>query len=344
MIALATLAALLIAVWTARPVRQDRRDRSSAAPAPIAPQVAAPSDGGFAAAPAPPHLPETPAIPLESPTVGEAAPSPSRPANAYERLVLTAADTARRRNAAEQKAKAELEAVIDRLLCEPEAVLESEWLSLKRGAPWTLHRLASEARSLTDPELQTRALEALERLADKDAAAWLRPFCHHASTRREAIRLMAPHASLKEVAGVLANEADPQIRQTLLSDLLARNDRAALAVFLNVAQDRAARPEAMRAARLAASPPIDLLCEAIASGDYQRQLTAACVLGQIADAAATDRLAMMVLAQHCQQPALAGLLGSPHPRAAAFLARAERRPDIAASLHSLRVQLAARIP
>jgi hypothetical protein len=53
---------------------------------------------------------------------------------------------------------------------------------------------------------------------------------------------------------------------------------------------------------------------------------------------------MMVLTQHCQQPALAGLLESPHPRAAAFLVRAERRPDIAASLHSLQMQLAARIP
>jgi hypothetical protein len=338
-LATALAASLVLAggiAWSLRP-------RIPAAPHPTAPLA---SDQ----TPAPNVKPETPP---SQPSLPEAPPSNgivkelSRPPNAFEQLVVTAAKRANKSQTkprvAEDPALQTTER-LEQLLDDLDELSFEEWQMLKGNQQEILERLSRMTQRSSDTTTQTRALRMMERLAGQQAVAWLRPFFTESATRQEAIRLAAPHAASLDLARSLAIEGDPQVRQVLLAALLNRQDRKSLAMFLGYVERRPARGEALRAARQAAHPPIDLLCEAIQQGSYERQMAAALVLGQVSDKAVVQRLATIVSSNPQRQPALAALLSSRHPAASQALARAARCPEVAASLDSVRAQLPQMIP
>lgn len=165
-----------------------------------------------------------------------------------------------------------------------------------------------------------------------ELVAW--PPAHEPATR--AVARLGDSMTLARMAQV---EPSAELQRELSAALLARGDRASVALHLDLVRDPRTAAAALAAGRRVRAAPVELLFEFLSSRRVARRMAAAQVLGHLGDPAATARLAEMVVHNQGRNEALVALVASPEPRAADFLAAAQQDLTLVGAIRAAQIRV-----
>jgi hypothetical protein len=268
-----------------------------------------------------------------------------RPANAYEQVVVFAAERwskTESRSASPSEQRGPLHDAIERLTEDSEAnlaELADELLASNEQSAARLEReFAERIRSETGAR-QVSAVRLLAHVGTTRSLPLLLGLSAWPPTHAAAVPGVARLADSVTVARMAMAERDPRLQMQLLAALLERGDRQGVLLFLNFVQDQRTTQIALDSLDGVAEPPVDPLFELLNSRNYPQRMAAARVLGRLDGPVISKRLAQMVVHDVNRREAILALLSCPDEDAIRFLQSAQQYPALAADIRRARNQL-----
>jgi hypothetical protein len=264
----------------------------------------------------------------------------SRPATAYEQLLIRMAERRRqpKRSPPPAASADPLDAVIEGLLADASADVSAAAASLSADRESNETRLLGRLTSAGVEEQRVIA-RLLALLGSPRSVPALLTLAQTPETHAAAIRALTLLADENTLAALARAEREPSLQTQLIGQLLSRNSREAVALYLDLFAAPQLRGAALVALDDHTSPPIELLFAALNNGDSSQRLSAAVLLGRIDGPQVTERLVAQVFRHINRQEAFVALLASSGQEARQFIDAAHRDQTLFAAVNSAQLQL-----
>lgn len=296
--------------------------------------------------------PVTPTVPTSRDAPDPAPPAPpaprltvvaSRPPTVFEKLAVRAAAAEAQAKYRQSRQVPRIDEAVGRLAADPNLEPAAVLAELSEALPRNLiaDRLTAIART-GHAARKSAAVRLLGELGEASALPLFAEVSRDApdeAAKAAAVEAIARLADAPTLAAMAKDEPIEAHRRRLYAGLLGRNDDPRAAVlYLRAVADRRTRGAALAALDDVTAPPLDALFAQLGHADVSVQLAAAKALGHVDGPAVTRRLAGMVHRGEHRGPAVAALLYSDGPEAAAALRAARRYPKLSATIESVHVQ------
>jgi hypothetical protein len=151
--------------------------------------------------------------------------------------------------------------------------------------------------------------------------------------------IQEPPQDARSLAEAARQEEEPRRQREALAELLRCDDAAAVSLYLQFVVDPMSRDVALEALADVKEPPVQAFIDDLGNSRVAIRFAAARVLGRIDGPVTTEQLVWLIQRNKQRREALAALLYSGGPDAAAFLDDARRRPSLAGTLRAVEMQM-----
>src|SRR5687767_47505 len=262
-----------------------------------------------------------------------------RDPTARERLVMAGAEVRYQARVRQAPLVDKVDAAVARFATDPAAdpAALAEELSRSVSQDVVSQRLIALARSGTGPRRAAAARLLAELRLPRTLPLFLE-LARDKSTKAAAYVGIARLADDATLARLAQEESDAQHRRLLLAALVSRGRPQATVAYLRHVANPQTSDSALNALADVKSPPVDALFAHLGHSETAVRFAAAKALGRINGPVVSRRLATLVERDTHRREALAALVFSRGKEAAGYLRAAQRYPELAGDIASLRAQ------